>query len=1004
MDIFNLNNILTSNKELLKRKEEIQPDFYFALYPLVIEIENCLKNILIKVNFKSFISIDDENWLIKNLAGQINVYLKENLLSYSLIHEIEIAREANILTGNTNKDQFAFFIKNITTDIDWMSYYFEKYPLLTKRLNIQINNYLIYINDLLVSFTNSINDIENKILFEKITTFDAIDLFLGDPHKNGKTVSLVQVNNNSKIVYKPRSSENEKSFEKFIKFINSLGANLEVGFPKIILSENSSWMEFIHHDEVLHLDDIELYYNNLGKLLCVFYILGTHDIMPDNIIVKNKVPYLIDLECLLYRPNKKHSKNFNSMFSQSVISSGVLPSLSPGNDVVKDLVRSLFFKINSQKIKSIIWEKNDFEFTQKVSKVNANQGKEETHLPRLKGEQIEMNYNYLRLFIEGFKVQYDFFIINKTQIENFIRSGVFDDVFIRNIVHDTIIYDLLLREGIIPEYLEGIEDINEIYERVLKGDLEFSRKEIMNSILQQMNVGDIPYFYTYNKGVNSLYSGDGNIISKYYYESGLTGEYLILERLNNLSINDLKFQINIIELTSKISFDMLNIVRPRENSFVYMNKEKLLLESNINFEKNNLLEAADIIGKELLNKIFYCKDSNEYNWIWKNRDIDGTWGVVPLNYDLYDGLSGMSIFYLYLYKYTNEKKYLNVSKTLFLNMKNTFLKMVKHYKKLPIKQKETYPISPFSFPLSLLFLSEHFSFELSEEYKDIYIYEEIYQIIDKYLDYSINTDILTGQAGLLQLLLSIKSNNNLLESLKKKCVANIYRLSTIQKDGTVALGYKDPQSVKSDSLYLGGFAHGSSGISSVLLKYATIESDSVAKELGLKILEHDRTQFIKNINGWRDGREGVGDFDSGCWCHGSSGVALSRLLIADFYYDDLINDEIYIAKKNIIDIGIGGNQSLCHGDLGNLEILRGVNNFLKNNDSINFVENYLTNLAFQYKNSKKFKTGEDGEIPLINLFMGLAGIGYGFLRHYDWENTPSVLALETPYSLNTYIH
>jgi len=72
--------------------------------------------------------------------------------------------------------------------------------------------------------------------------------------------------------------------------------------------------------------------------------------------------------------------------------------------------------------------------------------------------------------------------------------------------------------------------------------------------------------------------------------------------------------------------------------------------------------------------------------------------------------------------------------------------------------------------------------------------------------------------------------------------------------------------------------------------------------------------------------------------------------------------------------------------MGDLEILRAIISYENDGKTKNFVNNYLNLLILKYKNGKSFEKGEDRSIPLLNLFMGEAGIEYGFLRQYDWEN------------------
>lgn len=1006
MVTFSLNDILIQEINFSHRENEIQPDFYYALFPLIINIEDNLNKLFfLDYDCSNLILSEKREGFIRNLAGQINFYIKEKLLAYSLIHELEIAKEAEILEGDDSNERFSFFIKEITTNPEWISYYFEKYPILFNRLNTQIKNILIHIEELIVRTKVDIKDLES--LYDRdIFSLNSIQLFLGDMHKNGRTVSFVTFNNGFKIVYKPRSLENENSFQKFINFLNTSGSDINIGFPKILTREEYGWMEFIEYNEVANLKEIESHYHNIGKILCVFYLLGTHDIMPDNIILRGNKPFFIDLECLLNKPIKSgYSKNIISNIFQSVLSVGILPFWAQGNDMERDLVRSVLYGANQQKIKSVVWKnKNTDKMEQEVNEVFAGNGSIETHLPSFEGTQYNLNYNYYLKLREGFIEQYKFFQNNKDSVLERINSDVFKNTFIRFIIHNTSVYDLLLRDSIIPECLQGDENIESIINRLFEVVKKPLSKKLAKSIKEQINVGDIPYFYTYNEINTSLYASNSDIISQNYFDKIYTGTYMAIERLKNLSQQDLNFQLNIIDISCKYSFEIFKIDCPKEINFITPEKWKnSISETSNNFNKNELLEIADKIGCSLTTKVYYNKYSKEYNWVWKSRDVDGRWGCLPLNLDLYDGLSGMCYFYLYLHKYTQNKEYLHIAETTFLRMKETFIKMEKHFLQLPIELIATQSISPFSFPFSVVFLMNHFSNVLEKNYWDDRVIDLFFRILDRYLIFTKNTDFLLGQSGLLQLLISLPNQENeIIDRFIKKSISNIYNLSVIQKDDSLALPYIDSYDLNKNQLFLGGFAHGSSGISASILRYAALKNDFVAETLGLKILEHDRSQFITEIKGWRDGREGLDKYDAGCWCHGSAGIALSRLMISDKYSDNIINSELLIAKENIIKTGIGGNQSLCHGDLGNLEILRAIGTHFNDNEIKYFVQNYLSTLILKFKNGEAFKTGEDGLIPLVNLFMGEAGIGYGFLRQYDWENVPCVLALES--SQNEFIN
>src|SRR5262249_28950907 len=57
------------------------------------------------------------------------------------------------------------------------------------------------------------------------------------------------------------------------------------------------------------------------------------------------------------------------------------------------------------------------------------------------------------------------------------------------------------------------------------------------------------------------------------------------------------------------------------------------------------------------------------------------------------------------------------------------------------------------------------------------------------------------------------------------------------------------------------------------------------------------------------------------WCDGAPGIGLARLQSLSYLGDETTRVEIDAALKTTLAKGFGGNHSLCHGALGNLELL-----------------------------------------------------------------------------------
>src|SRR5439155_1176870 len=57
------------------------------------------------------------------------------------------------------------------------------------------------------------------------------------------------------------------------------------------------------------------------------------------------------------------------------------------------------------------------------------------------------------------------------------------------------------------------------------------------------------------------------------------------------------------------------------------------------------------------------------------------------------------------------------------------------------------------------------------------------------------------------------------------------------------------------------------------------------------------------------------------WCNGAAGIGLARLGTLPLLDDPAVRAEIAIAVETTLASGFGKNHCLCHGDLGNVELL-----------------------------------------------------------------------------------
>jgi lantibiotic modifying enzyme len=199
---------------------------------------------------------------------------------------------------------------------------------------------------------------------------------------------------------------------------------------------------------------------------------------------------------------------------------------------------------------------------------------------------------------------------------------------------------------------------------------------------------------------------------------------------------------------------------------------------------------------------------------------------------------------------------------------------------------------------------------------------------------------------------------------------------------------------------LTGFAHGASGIALALLRLFSVTGDTRYRDAAFQSFQYERSRFDAVQGNWLDLRKGVGgkEGDPSCmvaWCHGAPGIGLARFAALNFTEDPLIHSDLDAALETTWRQGLTRNQSLCHGDLGNLELLLQAQS-LRPGGHWGTRAMERAGAILQSARKEGWLCGTPSGIHTPELMTGLAGIGYQLLRLADPRRVPSLLAMEPP--------
>lgn len=937
--------------------------------------------------------IDKKNLsLSSKVEKQMLTILLNQLMSLgyrTLILELNVAREESLLQGISPKEKYDYFNSVYLEKYFWNI--LEEYPVLFRLISVYIDNWKNNMIDMLFHYYQDADDIMRK--FNASGEVVNVEGGLSDPHNKGKSVIILTLDDGNKIVYKPRSLEIDNLFQNFLKWFNQYTSK-NMYITKLIDKENHGWVEYISHNPCENELQLKNFYNELGCILCILYIFRANDVHYENIIAYGSHPVLIDIETLIHNilvpiDNKTAEDEIIQLLERSVRRVGILPTMIWGKRGQKGVDISAIGGFENQEvpIESVSisnYFSDEMKIDYKTYKLQAAK-----NIPYVNSKKVDLS-NFTSEISAGFEKTY--LILSDKEVRKELINEIlkFNDKYTRCITRATQFYSSLLRVSYHPDFLRSGLDREMLFSRLWKqagGVKQFSQITPME--IEELLDGDVPMFLT-NTGQRNLYNSKNKIIENIFNKSGLD---LVLEQINLLDKYDFDYQKSFIDIS--LSYDPeYNLAKPQPKIELRVKKFNVDEEYIL---KEKYLQVAEKIGDHLINIAFQSKNKDI---CWLDINVLGEkatdWNITPVGCDMYNGISGIMLFFINLYKLTDKQKYLNVVEGCLVSLENYLCKRLEHNHSGDNILFGGYSgESPIIYALLSLGteLGQHFKMKDMLQHCNI-IVDTLKNKIEQDKDY----DILIGSSGLIFQLINlykVTSDENFL-TLSQKCASHLMQSSTQIDENCI--GWQS--AIASNPL--AGFAHGVSGIVLSLAQLHRIAPNKEYISCIEKAINYETLLYNPSINNWADKRltsEGTSYEELNimpvAWCHGAAGILLSRLLMKDINMSPninrQINKDIDIALDTTIHRGFGRSHCLCHGDLGNIEILNLAAKKLNRPDIYDVTTSYMHKiiddmLLGDWKTGISYKDSP-------GLMLGLSGIGYGLLKLYD-DSLNSVLSLE----------
>jgi lantibiotic modifying enzyme len=158
----------------------------------------------------------------------------------------------------------------------------------------------------------------------------AVAAALSDPHRGGRTVSVLEFASGCRVVYKPRPLGVDAAWQALLRWLAGRTSG-PAPRPLAVLDRGAyGWMEHAAPRPCRSAREEARYHERAGALLCLAYALGGSDLHAENVAAAGPHPVLVDLEMLLAAPRRGAGGGAAAAHVASVLRTGLLPQWVPG--------------------------------------------------------------------------------------------------------------------------------------------------------------------------------------------------------------------------------------------------------------------------------------------------------------------------------------------------------------------------------------------------------------------------------------------------------------------------------------------------------------------------------------------------------------------------------------------------------------------------------------------------------------------------------------------------
>lgn len=893
-------------------------------------------------------------------------------VSRLLVLELNAARVTGRLTGEDSEQRWQQFLELSSQQSFWDELA-SHYPPLLGRVDAIVRKRCMATLRFAQRWTADRHRLEGLCAGDP-GELNELSFGAGDSHLGGSTVAIVR-GEGWRVVYKPRSLAIDIAFRSFIAGLaGDHGGALNVRVPKVIDCGDYGWVEFVGHRFAAGNEELLGFYRGIGHLLALMRLLSGTDLHAENMIAQGGSPVVVDCETLFTPKIPPSASGYGGAFdrageliSRTVLSAGLLPG------------RGMGLGWRGVDLSAVGMLPGQQPMQQQLGILGA--GSDKAHVgPMLVEAPVSQNHpsprpalaEYWPEVLRGFDELTA--TLQRLDVAGSLRPRlqVFEECCVRVVLRGTEVYAEIGRLLWHPASLHKPEPARQHAFALLEkmaANISVAPNDpaVINAEIDELLEGDIPYFFAVAH--QGRLHGPGGT----YW---LPPSHMVETALADWRSADFALERKVIQ-ASLVSAYINDGWKSHGTSVLRTHGRGGDLEAR------RRLQVAQIIQAIVANAIH--ADDGSVAWIAPVLTATG-WSVQPLQQDLYNGISGLTLLlgaYLHETAAGRADPIHEVDRLFAAALHTLHLGEAKR-ERLAEEEMKVRPLPPGAYlglgsQIWTYLLLAHWGLDGGDGLQRA---RKLANQVPAAAAVDDVHDLISGSAGAIVPLLALAGKTGDESHVRiASQLGDLLHESAKHQDGQAYW----PHATSPEGM--GGFAHGVTGIGWALTRLARVTGSAQHEQLAQEAFAFEDALFDEQEQNWRDLRMLENSKTAAAWCHGAVGIGLAHLNLDSTLTHASTRKFLHRAAAATWRLGMGFNHCACHGDLGAWELLDhaiAAGEAPKDLSASYLLDVILTSLEHDAP-SRSRNAFTPGLLP------GLGGVAYQLLRAHPEHDLPSIL-------------